>query len=256
MAKEVHSMIHCLQTDMTTLHRISSSVTACRNCQPHVVSDTSNELHQHRETISHPACSCSGMSSHSRGPVFLQSSSSACLHLCSSEREGNATNRLQNQNSPCHAQRATPSSPYMTQSQGGPSLLGISSAFRSFPVNQGLAHPSIRIQTHTDVAQNLTSPQTPTHSLNTPASQPQYHTAFSSLTPTGNSTSMSTVHDKRQQSSVRQNDPVGSSPVRHSQEHACALPGQQSDRARSLHHETKDHADANGADNRVLELQK
>lgn len=248
-------MIHCLQTDVSTLHRISSSVTACRNCQPHVVSDTSNEPRLHHETISHPACSCSGMSSHSSGPVFLHPSSSACLYPCCSEREGNATNRLQNQYSPCQTQRATPSSPHMTGGQGGAPLLGISSAFSSFPVNLGLTHPSISVQPHTDVA-HLTSPQTPIHSPNAPASQPQYHTAFSSLTPAGKSTSMSTVHNKRQQSSVRQNDPVGSSPVHHSREHACPLPGQQPDRDRALHYERKDHADFNGADNRVLELQK
>ncbi|XP_037834446.1 potassium voltage-gated channel subfamily H member 4a isoform X2 [Kryptolebias marmoratus] len=254
MAKELHDMMHCLQTHVTTLHHISSGVTNCGNWQPHVVSGTPNEWHLQYESISHPArsaSSCSGMPSHSRGSVFLHPSGSACLHLCCSDREGITANRLQ---SPFQKPRATPSSPYTSHTQGGPSLLGISSAFSGFPVNHGLSHPSISIQTHSDVAQNLTSPQTPIHSPNTPSCQPQYHTAFSSLKPPGGSTSMSTVHNKRQQSSVRQNDPVGSSPVHHSQERGCSLLGL-SDRDRSLHRERKDHTDSNVADKSVLELQ-
>lgn len=237
-------MMQSLQAHMTTLHHVSSGAMTCGNRQLHVFPDAPNELQLHREAISRAASSCSGTPAHSRSSVVQHSSSTKCLHLCCSGRERN--------HSPFQTPRATLSSSYMTQTLRGPSLLGLSSAFGTFPVTRGLSHPSINIQTHADVVQNLTNPQTPIHFPNTPAGQPQYHTAFSSLTPSGSSTSMSMVHNKTQQSSVRQNDPIGSSSVQHSPERARSLLGHPSERDCSLHHERKDPIIAK---NSLLKLQ-
>lgn len=154
LAKELHDIMHFLQSHMAMLHTppVSSyscgiqmvpspSVTSSSNWQPHAPLNIATGLHLHHETISHPARNvwgCSGMPTQGRNPTLLHSSSpaSSCLHLCCSEREGAAAHRLQSQCGPFRTSRTTPNSPYMTHShaRGGASLLGLSSAFSSIPV--------------------------------------------------------------------------------------------------------------------------
>ncbi|XP_070778667.1 potassium voltage-gated channel subfamily H member 4a [Enoplosus armatus] len=297
LAKELHDMIHFLQSHMAMLHTSplssysygiqmapSPSVTASSNWQPHVPLNIGTGLHLHHEAISHPprnVWGCSGMSSQGRSPTLLRSSSpmSSCLHLCCSDREGATTHRLQSQCGPFQTSRTTPNSPYMTHphAQGGPSLLGLSSAFSSFPVicqspqvaynasiptmsnshplcspvNSGYSHPSLSVQTNSDPTHNQTNSQTPIHSSITPTGQPQYHTTFSSLTHFGVHTSVCTGHNQGQQGSIngpRQNDPVGSSPVHHTQDPACSLLGQVTDREcrASLYQERTDNIEFQG----------
>ncbi len=298
LAKELHDIMHFLQSHMTMLHYTSPvssysygiqmapspSVTASSNWQPHVPLNIATGLHLHHEAISHPARNvwgCSGMSSQGRSPTLLHSSSpmSSCLHLCCSDREGAAAHRLQSQCGPFQTSRTTPNSPYMTHphAQGGPSLLALSSAFSSFPVicqspqaaynvttptmsnshpicspvNSGYSHPSLIVQTNSDPTHNQTNSQTPIHSSITPTGQPQYHTTFSSLTPSGVHTSICTGYTLSQQGSIsgpRQNDPVGSSPIHHTQDLACSLLGQVTDRdcRASLYQERTDNAESQG----------
>lgn len=245
----------------------SPSVTASSNWQPHVPLNIATGLHLHHETISHPARNvwgCSGMSSHGRSPTLLHSSSpmSSCLHLCCSDREGATARRLQSQCGTFQTSRTTPNSPYMAHphAQGGPSLLGIRSAFSSFPVvcqaqqvaynasiptmsntrplcspvHSGFSCPSLSVQTNSDPTHNQTNAQTPIHSSITPTGQPQYHTTFSSLTTSGVHPLILTGHNQGQQGSMisgpRQNDLVGSSPIHHTQDLACSLLGQVTDR--------------------------
>lgn len=237
----------------------SPSVTASSNWQPHVPLNIATGLHLHHETISHPARNvwgCSGMSSQGRSPTLLHSSSpmSSCLHLCCSDREGGTAHRLQSQCGTFQTSRTTPNSGYMTHphAQGGPPLLALSSAFSSFPVicqasqvaynatiptmsnslcspvNSGGSHPSLSGQTNSDPIHNQTNSQTPIHSSITPTGQPQYHTTFSSLI-SGVHTSICTEHNQSLQGSLsgpRQNDPIGSSPIHHTQDIACSLLGQ------------------------------
>uniref|UniRef100_A0A3Q2EL22 Voltage-gated delayed rectifier potassium channel KCNH4 n=1 Tax=Cyprinodon variegatus TaxID=28743 RepID=A0A3Q2EL22_CYPVA len=242
LVKELHDIMHFLQSNMPMLHHVSpSGSTSSSNWQPHVSLDSSNELHLRHETISYPgrnAWDCGGMQSHSRAPTLLHSSSSvSALHVCCSDRDGTA-DRLQSQYSPFQIPTVTPSSPYATHPQNlvGSSLLGINSAFSNFPVicqsQQGVYNTSNPSKDNTNPvcstincghshlprnfltgSQNLGSPQTQIHSSTSPSGQLQYHTAFSSLT-----SSPSTELKKSQQISTRQNDPVGSSPVRHSQD--------------------------------------
>ncbi|XP_056262325.1 potassium voltage-gated channel subfamily H member 4a [Pseudoliparis swirei] len=236
----------------------SPSVSTSSNWQPHVPSNIAAGLHLHHEAISHPARNvwgCSGMSTQGRSPTSLHPSSpaSSCLHLCCSEREGAATHRLQSQRGPFQASRTTPNSPYMTHPhvQGGASLLGLSSTFSSSqgicqaphvpyntsiptmsdshpecpPVNSGCSHPSLSVQINSDPTHNHTTSQTPIHSSITFSGQPQYHTAFSPITPSAVHTSTCMGHNQSQQgssSASRQNDLVGSSPV-HTQDRACSL---------------------------------
>lgn len=236
----------------------SPSVSTSSNWQPHVPSNIAAGLHLHHEAISHPARNvwgCSGMSTQGRSPTSLHPSSpaSSCLHLCCSEREGAATRRLQSQRGPFQASRTTPNSPYMTHPhvQGGASLLGLSSTFSSSqgicqaphvpyntsiptmsdshpecpPVNSGCSHPSLSVQINSDPTHNHTTSQTPIHSSITFSGQPQYHTAFSPITPSAVHTSTCMGHNQSQQgssSASRQNDLVGSSPV-HIQDRACSL---------------------------------
>lgn len=258
LAKELHGIMHVLQSHMAMLHYTppastfsygipmvpSPSVTASSDWQSHVPLNIATGQHLHHEAISHPARNawgCSGMPSQARSPTLLHSSTplSSCLHLCCSDREGATAHRLQSQCGPFQASRATPSSPYMTQSraQGGPSLLGLSTAFSSFPVpvpyNASIptmsnshplcspvnySHPSLSVQTNSDPTHNQTNSHTPIHSSVTPTGQPQLHTVFSSLTPLGVQTSMCTGHNHSQQGSIsgpRPNDPTGSSPIHH-----------------------------------------
>nr|XP_015831382.2 potassium voltage-gated channel subfamily H member 4a [Nothobranchius furzeri] len=242
MSKELHDVMHCLQSHMTTLNHMSS--TSCSNWQHHAPLNPLSELHLHHETISHPArsmCSCSRLPLHGRGSTLLHTSSSACLNLCCSNREGLTANKLQ---STCQTPGLNPSSPYRIHdsTQGGPSLLGISSDFTSFPINCGHSYPSVSVHINSDVEPNSTKQQTPIHS-SIPSGQPQYHTAFRSLSPSGVFTSLSTLHEKSQQSSVRLNEPIGSSPVHHPQESVGCLLEQLSDRdcGDPLHPERKDN---------------
>ncbi|XP_044038231.1 potassium voltage-gated channel subfamily H member 4a isoform X2 [Siniperca chuatsi] len=296
LAKELHNIMHFLQSHMAMLHYTSPvssysygiqmapspSVTASSNWQPHVPLNIATGLHLHHETISHPARNvwgCSGMSSQGRSPTLLCSSSPmpSCLHMCCSDREGAMAHRLQSQCDPFKTSRATPNSPYMTHphAQGGPSLLGLSSAFSSFPVispqvaynasiptmsnsrplcspvNSGYSHLFPSVQTNSDPTHNQTNSQTPVHSSITPTGQPQYHTTFSSLTHLGAHTSICTGHNQGQQGSIcgpRQNDPVGSSPAHHTQDLACSLLGQVTDRdcRASLYQERTDNIEYQG----------
>lgn len=262
----------------------SPNVTSSSDWQPNVPLNIANRLHLHHEAISHPArnvLGCIGRPSQDRSPSLLHSSSpvSSFLHLCCSDREGTTAHRQQSQCSPFQTSRPTPNPPYMTHShgQGCPSLLGLSSAFSSFPVicqapqggyntsvptmsnshplcspvNSGYPHPSMSAQTNSDPTHNQTSSQTPIHSTITPTGQPQYHTAFSSLSPSGVHTSIRTGHMPGQQSSInspRQNDPVGSSSIHHAHDFACSLLGQVTDRdsTASLYQKRTDSIETKG----------
>uniref|UniRef100_A0A8D0CYW5 Voltage-gated delayed rectifier potassium channel KCNH4 n=1 Tax=Sander lucioperca TaxID=283035 RepID=A0A8D0CYW5_SANLU len=246
LAKELHDIMHFLQAHVAIV------------TQPHAPLNIATGLHPHHESISHPTRNvwgCSGMPSQGRSPTLLHSSSPvpSCLHLCCSDREGATAHRLQSQ-CPFQVPRTTPNSPYMTHphARGGPSLLGLSSAFSSFPVicqapqvsyntsiptmsnshplcspvNSGYSHPSLSIQTNSDPTHNHTNSQTPIHSSIVYTGQPQYHTTFSSLTPSAVHTSTCIGHNQSHQCSInapRQNDPVGSSPIHLTQDLASSL---------------------------------
>lgn len=240
----------------------SPSVTASSNWQSHTPLNIATGLHLHHEAISHPARNvwgCSGMSSQGISPSLLHSSSpmSSCLHLFCSDREGSTAHRLQ---SPCgtfQAPSTTPNSPCMTHphAQVGPSLLALGSipvigqapqvAYNTSiptmsishslcsPVNSSYSHPSISVQINSDPTHDPSNSQTPIHSLITPAGQSQYQTTFSSLTSSGVHASICTGHNQSQQGSIngsRQNAPVGSSPIHHTQDFACSLLGEVTDR--------------------------
>uniref|UniRef100_UPI003AAF9361 potassium voltage-gated channel subfamily H member 4a n=1 Tax=Centroberyx gerrardi TaxID=166262 RepID=UPI003AAF9361 len=282
LTKELHEMMHFLQSHMTMPHYTSPVSTyscgiqmvpsacaaASSDWKAQVPFNIATGPHLHHEAISHPARNvwgCSGMPAQSRGPTLgqkaevdhlLRSSSpmSSCLHLCCSDRDRVAGHRLQSQCGPFQTSRTTPNSPYMTHShgRGGPSLLGLSSAFRSFPVTSpgpqvgykasiptmssshplcspgslSQSHPSLNVQTKSDLTHSQSSSPTPIHSSITPTGQPQFHTAFSSLTPLGVYTSVSTAHIQGQQGSIRQNDLVGSSPIHHTQDLVHSVLGQ------------------------------
>ncbi|KAM4531902.1 potassium voltage-gated channel subfamily H member 4a [Odontesthes bonariensis] len=285
LAKELHDVMHLMQSHMTMLYHSSPSVRNSCCWQPNVPLNTSPELLLHHETISHPgrnAWSCSGAPAHSTSPTLLHSSSSGstCSHLCCSDTEGTTAQRLQSQYGPFPTPRAAPSPPYITHphAQVGPSLLSISSAFSSFPVvcqapqvgynapiptkhssppkcstvNCGHFHPPFSVQTTFDVTQNLTRSQTPIHSTIAPTGQSQCHTVISSLAPPEICTTVCTGHNQGQQSftrGLRQNDLVGSSPTNHSQDSACSLLEQVSNRncQGSLHQERVDNIEFHGA---------
>ncbi|XP_023279760.1 potassium voltage-gated channel subfamily H member 8-like, partial [Seriola lalandi dorsalis] len=294
LAKELHDIMHYLQSHMAMLHYnspVSSysygiqmvpspNVTASSDWQSHVPLNIATGLHLHHDAISHPARNgwgCTGMPSQGRSPTLLHSSSpmSSCLHLCCSDREGPTAHRLQSQCGPFQTTRTSSNSSYMTHSHGGPSLLGLSPAFSSFPVicqapqgiynasiptmsnshslcspvNSGYTHPPLSVQTNSDPTHNHTRSQTPIHTSITPTSQPQYHTAFSSLNPLGVHTSICTGHIPGQQSSINsptQNDPVGSSSVHHTQDFAFSLLDQVTDRETraSLYQERTDNIES------------
>ncbi|KAM9843947.1 potassium voltage-gated channel subfamily H member 4a [Aulostomus maculatus] len=292
LGKELHVIMHFLQSHMlhykspvSTHSCASPSVSASSDWQPHVPLNIATGLHLNHETISHPARNvwgCSEMPSQGN-PTLLCSSSpmSSCLHVCCTDREGATAHRLQSQFGPFQTSRATSNSPYMTQFHplGGPSLLGLSSAFGSFPVicqapqvgyNASLptvtnshpmcspvypvySHPPVSVQTSSDPAHNQTNSPTPIHSSVTPTSQPQFHTTFSSLTPSAVHTSTCTGHSPSQQGSMngsRQIDPLGSSLVHHTQDFACSLLGQETDRAyrAAAFHERTDSPESQGTE--------
>ncbi|XP_034750649.1 potassium voltage-gated channel subfamily H member 4a [Etheostoma cragini] len=268
LAKELHNIMLFMQSHVAMLHALPDSTYSCgiqmvpspSVTQPHVPLNIATGLHPHHESISHPTrnvWSCSGMPFQGRSPDLLHSSSPvpSCLHLCCSDREGAPVHRLQSQYA-FQAARTTPNSPYMTHphARGGPSLLGLSSAFSSFPVfsqatqvpynvsiptmsnshplcspgNYGYARPSLSIQTNSDPNHNQTAPV-----LHSQTGQPQYHTTFSTVTPSAAHTSTFIGNNQSHQGSIigpRQNDPVGSSPVHLTQDLASSLLGQVTDR--------------------------
>lgn len=243
-----------LQSNIPMFHRVSPPGTiCCNNWKSHVPLDSSSELHLHHEMISCPPRNlqdCSGMPSLSTAPTLLHLSSSVSTFLqqCCSDRDGTTADRFNSQYGPFKTPSASPSSPCMIhpQKQGVSSLLSISSGFSSFPViiqgpqgvyntsspikdcssptcstaTCGHSHPTSNFLTN---SKSLTNPQTPVHPPSKPTGQPQYHTAFSPLTPSGVHTSVPTEHNNTQRSTARQNDPVGSSPVHHTQDNACSL---------------------------------
>lgn len=226
----------------------SPSVTVSSNWQSHSPLNIATGLHLHHKAISHPARNvwgCSGMSSQGMSPSLLHSSSpmSSCVRLCCSDREGSTAHRLQ---SPCgtfQTSRTTPNSPCMGPAHGGPSILALSSAFGSIPVigpasqytsvpTMSISHsmcspvnysrPSISVQSKSDPTYNPSNSQTRIQSCITPARQTHYHSA-----------SVCTGHNQSQQGSIigpRQNGPVGSSPVHHTQDLTCSLLGDVMDR--------------------------
>ncbi|XP_067334083.1 potassium voltage-gated channel subfamily H member 4a isoform X2 [Channa argus] len=276
LAKELHDMMHFLQSHIAMLHYSSpvstysfgiqmvpsSSVTASSDCQATSPLNTPTG----HETISHPAKNvwgCSEIPFQGRSSTLLHSSSpvSPCLLLCCADREGAAAHRLQSQCCPFQTSVNNTNSPYMSHSHGqrGASVLGLSSAFSSFPVicpapqlacnshtptrssshplysqaNSMYSYPALSVQTNLVATHNQTKSRDPFHSSVTPTGQPQYHTAFSSLTPSMVHTSICTGHIPGHQSSVtgpRQTNLVGSSPVHHTQDLAYSLLGQVMDR--------------------------
>lgn len=248
----------------------SPSVTTTSNWQSHTPLNIATGLHLRHEPISHPARNvwgCSGISSQGISPTLLRSSSpvSSCLHLCCSNREGSTAYRLQNPCGTFQNSRTTPNSPCMAHphAQGGPSLLALNSTFGSIPVIgqasqvaynpaiptmsishslcspviSNLSHPSISVQINSDPTRKQSNSQTPILSSIPPAGQSQYQPAFSSLTPSGVHASVCSGHSQSQQGSIhgsRQNGPVGSSPVQHTQGFACSLLGEVTDCGASL----------------------
>ncbi|CAN9505479.1 unnamed protein product [Ophioblennius macclurei] len=268
------------------------SVTTSSNWQPHVPLNISTGPQLHRDAVSRSARNawgCSGLPPQGRGTPLLHSSgpASSCLHLCCSDREGAAAHRLQ---SPCgtfQTPRTTPSSPYLSQSQaqGGPSLLSIGTAFNSYPVicqaaqavynpptvssshplcstvNSNYSHPSFSPQTNPDPTYNQTRSQTPIHSSITPTGPPQYHTAFSPMTPSKVHTSVHTGHNPSQQASVsgpRQNDPVGSSPGHHTHDLSCSLLEQDPNRdsRASLYQERTNNTESHAMSGKNLDVEE
>ncbi|KAM3863800.1 potassium voltage-gated channel subfamily H member 4a [Diretmus argenteus] len=274
LTKELHEMMHFLQSHMTTPHYSSpvstyscgiqmvpsSSVTAPGDWQTQVPFSIASRPHLHHETISHPARNvwgCSGMPTQGRSSTLGQkvevdhlhrssSPASSCLHLCCSDRDRATTGlRLQNRCGPFQTSRTTPNSPYMTHShgQGGPSLLGLGSAFQGFPVTcpspqsgyeasipaTSSSHPLCSLgglsHSHPSLSHAQSNSPTPIHASITPGSQPQFHTAFCSLTPAGVCTAVGTAHHQGSINGPRQNDLVGSSPIHHTQELAHPVPG-------------------------------
>ncbi|XP_076000072.1 potassium voltage-gated channel subfamily H member 4a [Genypterus blacodes] len=270
LTKELHEMMHFLQSHVSLLHNGAPASAYCcgmsasSDWQSHASLNMATGLHLHPEAISHPVrnvCGCSGVPTQSRSSTLLGSSSpvSSCVHLCCSDRDGATAHRLQGQCGPLQTSRTTPNSPCLTHSHGrrGPSLLSHSSAFSSFPVtgralqvgyntriptmsishplctpvNLVQSHPSLSAQTNTDLTHS--NSQTPIHSCITPTGQPQFHTAFSSITSSGVYTTTNMAQNPGQQCSMtglRQNNPVGSSPVHQTQDHTHSLMGQLTDR--------------------------
>uniref|UniRef100_UPI0037E951AD potassium voltage-gated channel subfamily H member 4a n=1 Tax=Semicossyphus pulcher TaxID=241346 RepID=UPI0037E951AD len=249
LAKELHDIMHFLQSHMTMLHYPSAVSSYSYGVQmapspsePHVPLNIATGLHLHHESISHPARNvwgCGGMPSQGRNPSLLHSSSpmSSCMHLCCSDREGTPAQRIQSQCGPFQTSRTTPNSPYVTHqhAQAGPSLL--TPAFSTYPVIcqaqqvayntsittisnshpicspviSGYSHSSLNVQTPSDPTQNQTNSQTPIHSSITPSGLPQYHTTFSSLSPLRVHTSVCTGHNQSHQGAI--SGPRQSEPV-------------------------------------------
>lgn len=228
----------------------SGTASSNRQSQPPVY--VSPRLHLHHEAISHPArnvLGCSGLSSQRISPVLMHSPRpvSSCLHLCCSNREGSTGHTLQ---SPCRTfqlSRTTPNSPCMPHQQAQEGLLAINSGFGSIPVigqntkvvhntaiptsiSQALCFPfnssfpypaSMQISSE----HNQPSSRMPIHSSVIPPGVSPHQTTFSSHTHPGGHSLMCSGHNLSQQGSVtgpRQKRPVGSSPMRHTEDFACS----------------------------------
>ncbi|XP_068605843.1 potassium voltage-gated channel subfamily H member 4a [Brachionichthys hirsutus] len=270
LANGLQDIMHFLPSHMAMLHgappvssysfgvpmAASPRVTSSSTWQPHVPLKIATGLHLHHDAIGHPARNvwgCGGMSSQGVSPTLLHTPSpmSPCLHLCCSDRDGSAAHRLQSQCASFQSFRASPSSPYVTHrhAQGGPSLLAISPAFRSFPsmcqasqvaynasVPTGsstnpLCSPinSAHEQTNSEPTRHHSNSQTPIHSAATLAERLQYHTTVSSVTPTGVHASTCTGHGQSQQG-TKQNEATGSSSSHLIRDLACPLLGQGTDK--------------------------
>lgn len=240
----------------------SPSVTASSNWQSRAPLNIATGLHLHHEAISHPARNiwgCSGMSSQGLSPTLLRSSSplSSCLHVHCSDREGSTAHRSPWGTS--QTSRTNPNSPCMSHphARGGPSLLALSSTFGSIPVigqapqvalrplsqqwpsltlcvppiNSSHSHKSVSVQINSDPTHNKPNSQAPIHSSITPpgqSQQQQQQTAFSSLIP-----SVRTGYSHIQHGSLsgsRQKSPAGSSHFHHTQDIACSLLGEVTDK--------------------------
>ncbi|XP_076738914.1 potassium voltage-gated channel subfamily H member 4a [Maylandia zebra] len=305
LAKELHDIIHFLHSHMTMLHNNSPastcscgtqvlpnpSVTTSSHWQPDVPLNISTELPPVHEMISHPARNIwhsSGIPSQCTSSALLYSSSTipSCSHLVCSDRD--TTQRLQCFSSPFQTPRTSPGSPYMTSSHahGGPSLLGISSAFSGYPlssqashvvssakihtissthslcstVNCGYSQPPLSVQTNSDSSHNQTKSQTPIHLSTTPSAQPQYHTAFSSLTPSRAHTLIYTGYEDQRGTveGSRQNDPVGSSPVHQTQDLANSLMEQvpNMDSKASLYKERTETMESHSTGDSILDMKE
>lgn len=267
------------------------SVTTSSHWQPDVPLNISTELPPVHEMISHPARNIwhsRGIPSQCTSSALLYSSSTipSCSHLVCSDRD--TTQRLQCFSSPFQTPRTSPGSPYMTSSHahGGPSLLGISSAFSGYPlssqashvvssakihtissthslcstVNCGYSQPPLSVQTNSDSSHNQTKSQTPIHLSTTPSAQPQYHTAFSSLTPSRAHTLIYTGYEDQRGTveGSRQNDPVGSSPVHQTQDLANSLMEQvpNMDSKASLYKERTETMESHSTGDSILDMKE
>lgn len=254
------------------------SVTTSSHWQPDVPLNISTGLPPVHEMISHPARNIwhsSGIPSQCTSSGFLYSSSTipSCSHLVCSDRD--TTQRLQCFSSPFQTPRTSPGSPYITFSHahGGPSLLGISSAFSGYPLSCQGSHVVSSAKTHTissthslcstvnsDSLHNRTKSQTPIHLSTTPSAQPQYHTAFSSLTPSRAHTLIYTGYEDQRGTveGSRQNDPVGSSPIHQTQDLANSLMEQvpNMDSKASLYKERTETMESHSTGDSILDMKE
>ncbi|XP_067088846.1 potassium voltage-gated channel subfamily H member 4a [Osmerus mordax] len=165
LTKELHEMMHFLQTHVSTAHYSSSmstypcgiqivsnpngNVTAGDDWQTQLSFSMPTRPHHHHEPITQPArnvCGCSGVSTQSRSPslghkVEMEqlhrpySSRSSCLHQYCSDRGIATGQEPEAQSSLFQASRTTPNSPYMALShnQFGISYLNLRSNIQAFP---------------------------------------------------------------------------------------------------------------------------
>lgn len=216
LAKELHDIIHYLQSHMALLHYTSPAssysygipmapppnVTASSDWPLHVPLNVATGPYRHTEAIGHAVRNvwcCTGTPSQGRSSTLLYSSSpgSSCLHLCCSDREGAPAHMLQSQCGSCQASRMSPNSSCMSHSHGqaGSSLLSLSSAFSSFPVacqaHQGLYNTSVPTLSNSlpvcsSVYSCYTHPSLSGQAKPEPSNQTRPQTPIhSSITPTG-----------------------------------------------------------------------
>lgn len=282
LAKELQTIMHFLQSHMSSFHcsapvptyscgvqmMPSPNVTVSSDWQPPAPLSIATGLHLHHDTISHPprnVWGCSRIPSQGRSPTLINSSRHMSPCLCCSDRDGSRVNNIQSQCGPFSSARTTPNSPYVSHRQRGPTLLGISSAFNSFPIQQmgynnmtvptmSSSHPLCSPVHHSHSPLSIiTDPthtqgsQTAIHSSLTPMGQPHLHTAFSPLTTSGLHSAAWIRSNQGQQgtaSGPRQNNPVGSSPIRMTQGSGGSLLGLVTDRDCRDGQEKTDHSEA------------
>ncbi|KAJ0001183.1 hypothetical protein NQD34_006203 [Periophthalmus magnuspinnatus] len=200
LAKELQNIMRFLQSHSSSFH--CSAPAPAFSCgvpmmaPPTVTSplSISTGLHLHHDTIPHPPrniWACSGLPAQSRSPTLLSTSRQNLLMspcLCCSDRDGTRAHRF---SSP------TPSSPYISHRHTGPPLLGLSSAFNSYPMQMGYnnitiptmstSRPMCSPGNHSPLSINTETQgsQTPINSTLTPMGQTHAHTAFSPLSSTG-----------------------------------------------------------------------